>query len=88
MEMWQRASDRAKKTGRPDTTYLEHFDPELRAYVEKVGSSYTKPWPRPWPCGTVWIHWDPRWVRVLRQTLDIPTGIYRLELRLSDARPQ
>lgn len=47
MEMWQRASERAKKTGRPDTTYLEHSDPELRAYVEKVGSSYTKPWPRP-----------------------------------------
>jgi hypothetical protein len=85
MEMWQRASERAKKEGRPDTTYLEHSDPELRAYVERVGSSYTKPWPRPWPCGTVWIHWDPRWVRVLRQTLDISTGVYRLELRFSDA---
>jgi len=31
----------------------------FRAYTQKVHSSYDKPGPRPWPCGIVWIHWDP-----------------------------
>jgi hypothetical protein len=84
LEMWGRASERAKKEGKHDTTYLETSDPDLRAYVAKVRASYDKPWPRPWPCGTVWIHWDPRWVRVLQQTLDISTGVYTLDLRLSE----
>jgi hypothetical protein len=80
--MWDRASTRAK----PDATFLEISDPELRAYTEKVGSSYRKPWPRPWPCGTLWVHWDSRQVRLVRQELDLATGVYTAHLLHDDLR--
>jgi len=76
MEMWRRARERAQ----PGTIYLESKDPELKAYTEVMRSSYAKPWPRPWPCGTVWVHWDPRWAEVKEQKLDLATGVYTLRL--------
>ncbi|MCP5116552.1 MAG: twin-arginine translocation signal domain-containing protein, partial [bacterium] len=86
LKLWAEASERAKQAGKPELTRLERNDPELNDYHDKVRSSYSKPWPRPWPCGTVWLHWDSRFVRVKRQLLDISTGIYRLEL-LHDGQP-
>ncbi len=86
LQMWQRASERAKRAGTPHLTYLERHDAELREYTAKVRSSYAKPWPRPWPCGTVWLHWDPRQVCLRRRTLDIATGLYRLDFQESDLR--
>ena len=84
MKMWERASERARKAGRPDATYLENSDPELSAYQQKVRSSYAKSWPRPWPCGTVWLHWDSRWVTVGQQNLSIIDGQYELQLRVAE----
>jgi hypothetical protein len=52
----------------------------FREYTAKVRSSYAKPWPRPWPCGIVWIHWDSRMTRLVRQTLDIADGTLLVEL--------
>ncbi|MCP5113618.1 MAG: hypothetical protein GY953_22525 [bacterium] len=86
LKLWDEASERAKQAGKPELARLERNDPELNDYHDKVRSSYSKPWPRPWPCGTVWLHWDSRFVRVNRQLLDISTGIYRLEL-LHDGQP-
>ena len=80
LKMWDRASERAKAAGKPDAMYLETSDPELREYTKLVTSSYSKPYPRPWPCGTVWFRWDPRTVRVVRQELDISSGLYTLDL--------
>jgi len=84
MKMWERASERARKAGRADATYLENSDPELLAYQQKVRSSYAKPWPRPWPCGTVWLHWDSRWVTVRQQKLSITGGLYELQLDVAE----
>jgi alpha-L-fucosidase 2 len=86
LAMWERASEEAKRQGKPDMTYLESKIDFFREYTDKVTASYSKSWPRPWPCGIVWIHWDPRVLRVARQTLDLSNGLFRLELG-SDAGP-
>ncbi|MBI4551593.1 MAG: hypothetical protein HY710_04950, partial [Candidatus Latescibacteria bacterium] len=58
---------------------VEH-DPEYRAYVDRMRAGYSKPWPRPWPCGQVFLHVDPRRVSVDTQRLDISTGLLRIRL--------
>ena len=84
LKMWQRASDEAKQNGNPNLSNLESAVASFREYSEKVGSSYSKPWPRPWPCGTVWLKWDPRWVEAGRYTLDPSNGLFTLELESTD----
>ena len=86
LQLWQRASEEAKRQGKPDMLYLESSIDFFREYTEKVTSSYEKSWPRPWPCGIVWIHWDSRKVRVLRQLLDPSNGLFTLELEYDDLR--
>lgn len=80
LQLWQRASEEAKRQGHPDMTYLENNIDFFRQYTETVTASYRKTWPRPWPCGIAWIHWDPRRLRVTRQTLDPSNGLFRLQL--------
>jgi alpha-L-fucosidase 2 len=84
LQLWEEASARAKRDGRPDATFLERSDPEMSEYVQKMRSSYAKRWPRPWPCGTVWLHWDARKVTIERQELDLASGIYRLDVTVDD----
>jgi alpha-L-fucosidase 2 len=86
LKLWQRASDEAKRQGKPDMLYLERDIPFFREYTAKVTASYSKTWPRPWPCGTVWVHWDASRTQVLRQTLDPSCGHFQLDL-LQDGRP-
>lgn len=86
LEMWRRASERAKQAGRPEAIYLEQEDAELAEYVKKMRSSYAQPWPRPWPCGTLWLHWDARHIAIERQELDISTGLYTLLASYDDLR--
>ncbi|MBZ5561883.1 MAG: hypothetical protein LAP13_05625 [Acidobacteriia bacterium] len=80
LTLWQRASEEAKRQGKPDMLFLEDNIDFFREYTRKVNASYNQPWPRPWPCGIVWIQWDPRWVRVRKQTLDPSNGLFTLEL--------
>jgi alpha-L-fucosidase 2 len=84
LALWDRASAEAKRQGRPNLTSLERNIDFFRRYTETVESSYRKPWPRPWPCGVVWLHWDARMVRVVKQTLDIATGMFTLSLEVDD----
>ena len=84
LELWRRASEAAKQQGKPDMLFLERNIDFFRKYTEKVSSSYRMPWPRPWPCGTVWIHWDPRWVHPGRQVLDPSNGLFTLELGIHE----
>ncbi len=86
LKLWQRASEEAKRQGNPDMLFLEDDIDFFREYTNKVNASYNKPWPRPWPCGIVWIHWDPRWVQARRQTLDIANG--HLTIELTDDTPR
>jgi len=81
LQLWQRASEEAKRMGKPDMLYLESGVASFREYSERVASSYDgKKWPRPWPCGTIWINWDPTWVEPSQYTLDLATGLYTLTL--------
>ena len=84
VKLWERASEEAKRQGKPEMTSLEYNIDFFREYTQKVGASYDKPWPRPWPCGTVWVHWDPRQVQVVRQSLEIATGLYTAEMEYDD----
>lgn len=87
LKLWERASEEAKRLGKPDMLYLETKIDFFREYTDKVNVSYDhRTWPRPWPCGTVWIHWDPRWVHVGRQVLDPSNGLFTLEMRLDQPR--
>jgi len=86
LELWERASEEAKRQGKPDMTYLESNIDFFRQYTEKVAASYGKPWPRPWPCGIVWIHWDPKIVTVRHQALDPSNGLMTLDLDQDDLR--
>jgi alpha-L-fucosidase 2 len=86
LELWGRASAEAKRLGKPDMIYLEREIPFLREYADKTAASYAKVWPRPWPCGIVYIHWDASRVQVIRQTLDPSRGHYLLEL-LDNGQP-
>ncbi|HME00548.1 MAG TPA: twin-arginine translocation signal domain-containing protein [Terriglobia bacterium] len=88
LKLWKRASEEAKRQGKPEMLYLESSIDFFRDYTMKVTSSYAKSWPRPWPCGIVWIHWDSRKVRVVRQTLDPSNGLFTLELEHDNLRGQ
>jgi hypothetical protein len=86
LDIWRRASEEAKRQGKPDMLFLESNIDFFREYSNLMQSSYRKPWPRPWPCGTVWLHWDSRMVRVVRQELDISSGVLTIRLEHDDLR--
>ncbi len=86
LEMWKRASAEARRQGKPEMIFLESNIDFFREYATLMQSSYRKPWPRPWPCGIVWFHWDPRWLRVVRQELDISCGVLSVVLERDDLR--
>jgi alpha-L-fucosidase 2 len=80
LNLWQRASAEARRLGKPDMTYLEREIPFFREYTDQVTASYSKIWPRPWPCGIVWIHWDATHFEVARQELNPANGAFQLTL--------
>jgi alpha-L-fucosidase 2 len=86
LELWKRAGEEAKRQGKPEMIFLESNIDFFREYSDLMQSSYRKPWPRPWPCGIVWLHWDSRMVRVVRQELDIATGVLSIKLEYNDLR--
>jgi alpha-L-fucosidase 2 len=81
LEMWKRASEELKQKGYKPGDSVENAD-FFRDYINKAGRSYSKPWPRPWPCGTVWLKWDPRWVEPVSYRLNPANGIFELELKI------
>ena len=86
LDLWKRAGEEAKRRGQPEMTFLESRIDFFREYSELMQSSYRKPWPRPWPCGTIWLHWDPRMIRVVRQDLDISSGVLTVKLEHDNLR--
>lgn len=86
LKMWGRAGAEAKRQGQAEMLFLERNIDFFREYTKKVRSSYAKPWPRPWPCGIAWIHWDSRATRLVHQVLDPSTGMLTVELDHDDLR--
>jgi len=81
LDLWHRAGEEAKKQGHPDMVHLETNIDFLHEYALKARSSYANRWPRPWPCGTVWINWDSRRIEPLQYTLDPSNGLLTLDLK-------
>jgi hypothetical protein len=84
LELWHRASEEAKKQGHPGMVYLEETIPFLREYTQRADASYSRKWPRPWPCGTVWLNWDLQHITPLRYALDPSNGLFTLDLNCSE----
>ena len=71
--------------GKPEMLYLESGVASFRTDSERVASSCDgKKWPRPWPCGTIWINWDPTWAEPSQSTLDLAIGLFILTLRCTN----
>jgi hypothetical protein len=80
LKLWERAGEEAKRRGKQDMLFLETSIDFFREYTQSTMATYERSWPRPWPCGTIWIHWDSRWLRVRRQDLDPSNGLFTLWL--------
>lgn len=81
LRLWQRASEEAKRQGKPDMLFLEQNINFFRDYNKKAEKSYARLWPRPWPCGTIWLHWDPRCVQPGVHKLNPASGLFSLQLK-------
>ena len=81
LAMWRKASEELKREGKDDSLSVEDAE-FFRAYCERVGASYRKKWPRPWPCGTVWLKWDARWVEPQTYSLNPANGVFILDLKV------
>lgn len=55
-------------------------DPWYAEYVRRVTESYNKPYPRPFPCGSLVLGFDRRRAEVLGHTLDIAGGVCRVHM--------
>ena len=86
LNLWERASAEAKRLGKPEMTYMERHIDFFDEYEEKMHASYNQRWPRPWPSGIAWFHWDSRMVRVLKQTLDPSNGLATVDLEYDNLR--
>jgi alpha-L-fucosidase 2 len=76
----------------PDTLANLTDDPWYNSYNRMSADNYSKPYPRPFPCGSVVLSFDRRKMQLLGHHLDISTGVctvyflsaqqQRLQLRL------
>lgn len=61
-------------------------DPWYNAYNRMSGENYSKPYPRPFPCGSVLLGFDRRKLQLLGHELDISNGLCRVKLLTSDKK--
>ena len=70
----------AKAKAMPDSLRSIHDDPFFNEYLEITGDNYKKPYPRPFPCGTVILGLDPRETEVLGHKIYIENGLCEVYL--------
>ena len=70
----------------PDTLALLTQDPWYRKYSEMAAENYRKPYPRPFPCGSVLLGFDLRNAEMIGHTLDISNGLCEVFLLTSDMK--
>ncbi len=85
---FQEIFDKVKKIP-ADLPSLES-DPWYRDYIRMTRENYNKPYPRPFPCGTLVLGSDRREVELLGHRLDISTGmcVVKLLVRQTPAQLQ
>lgn len=79
-QLWKLAGEEAIRMGKPDMHHLETNIDVFRQYTDLVDTSYSQKWPRPWPCGTIWMNWDPRWVHVKDYSLNPANGLFEVNV--------
>lgn len=73
--------NRVKKIS--DTLALLTDDPWYREYSEMAQENYSKPFPRPFPCGSMLLGFDLRNAEMLGHQLDISNGMCEVEIQTS-----
>ena len=58
-------------------------DPWYKSYNQMTAENYSKPYPRPFPCGSVVLSFDRRKMQLLGHHLDISTGLCTVEFLTS-----
>jgi alpha-L-fucosidase 2 len=67
----------------PDTLALLTQDPWYKKYSSMAAENYGKPWPRPFPCGSILLGFDLRNAELLGHRLDISDGMCEVYLLAS-----
>ena len=67
----------------PDTLANLTDDAWYKSYNEMTAGNYSKPYPRPFPCGSVVLSFDRRKIQLLGHNLDISTGVCTVEFLTS-----
>ncbi|HBE41886.1 MAG TPA: hypothetical protein DDW27_11905, partial [Bacteroidales bacterium] len=70
----------------PDTLSLLTQDPWYREYSLMTQENYRKPYPRPFPCGSVLLGFDRRNAEMIGHRLDISNGLCEVFLKTSDRK--
>ena len=70
----------------PDTLALLTDDPWYREYSKMAADNYSKPYPRPFPCGSVLLGFDLRNAELLGHKLDISNGLCEVYLLTNEGR--
>lgn len=70
----------------PDTLKMLTDDPWYREYSEMTAENYRKPYPRPFPCGSVLLGFDRRNAEMLGHKLDISNGLCEVYLLTSEKK--
>lgn len=69
-------------TGLPSIYHSNEFS----EYLKLTAENYQKPYPRPFPCGTLLLGFDRREVELLGHTLDIANGLCTVQLLKDDKK--
>jgi len=79
---FQEVFDRVKAI--PETLKLLTDDPWYAEYSAMAADNYRKPYPRPFPCGSVLLGFDRRNAEMIGHRLDISTGLCEVALRTKE----
>lgn len=70
----------------PENLKIIWDDPDFSQYLNMTADNYRKPYPRPFPCGTLILGFDRRRVELLGHKIDISTGLCEIYL-LNEDKP-
>ena len=68
----------------PDTLASLNDDPWYSKYSRICVDNYLKPYPRPFPCGSVILGFDPRKIEMIGYKLDISNGVCEVKMLSAD----
>jgi alpha-L-fucosidase 2 len=71
----------------PDTLKDLYKDPWYKHYTDSMQSNYSKPYPRPFPCGSIVLWFDRREAELIGHRLSVENGLCEVEF-LADGKKQ